>query len=135
METLLTLELGSSHFYYMSDVVTFIYDDYLAKTQEERDNICPAFNRFGEPPSEILIATDAKKKYFFGRYRVRVNQYGLVPNRASVRLDDEIRKMFDPFKQYCDIHEGKSKCVIMYPPSLLEDEKFTNFVSYIALTR
>lgn len=137
-QDLISIKLGESHYYILSDVVTFSLEDYNHFTQKERDNVCTAFNKLGEYPSEILITTHSDgSKSFLGRAKLDLSSIrpGRTPYQYHFRMYEHVREMFEPIKRICDVIESGTNCFVTYEPKYADNEDLKTFENYIKMTR
>lgn len=138
-QELTPLELGDSHFYFLSDPMAIRIDEYEKMSESVRADICTAFDKFGEGVSKSLITTiknSPTHTYFYGRRRF----WGAQPSKfrtgkEAVRMVDEVRKMFNPIKNFCDIHNTATKAHVLIPNSKLNDPDVIQFMAFIQITR
>ena len=136
-QTLISIELGDSHYYFISDVVAIRIDEYRSMSSTERNDICTATSRFGEEIPEILIThfkDTPDRSFFYGRRRIWPNQKSKF-QRKITRLTSDIDSLYRKVRHLCELHDVNGTAFIAVEPANLDNEELQSFISYIKFTR
>lgn len=136
-QDLKTIQLGHSHYYFLSEVMSFDLGQYEQRPQSEKDLICTAISRFGEYPPQSMISETEGRKWFFGRMKYTAPEAARNMSRGKLmaRLEDEVRDLFMPIKNFCDIFEAGPSCFVSYEPKYANNADLITFENYIKMTR
>lgn len=136
-QDLISIELGDSHYYFISEVLAIRISDYLSKGQEFKNDICTATTNFGEDIPECLVTRFEKtpeQSYFYGRRRIWPGT--LSPYKKDItRLTSDIEPLYKKARHVCDIIDIKGKAFLTFLPSSQHDEDLQTLISYVKFTK
>lgn len=136
-QDLISIELGDSHYYFISEVLAIRIADYEAMSQEGKNDICAATTKFGEPIPKWSITHFEKTPemdYFYGRRKIWPNRPSPY-KRDITRLTSDIDPLYKKVRHLCDLVDVKGKLYLTFLPSVQEDEDFQILISYIKFTK
>lgn len=136
-QALKTIQLGHSHYYFLSEVTSFDLGQYEQRPQSEKDLICTAVSKFGEYPPKSMISETDGRRWFFGRMKYTASETArrMPPGKLVARLEDHVRELFMPIKNICDIFESGPSCFVTYEPKYANNADIITFENYIKMTR
>ncbi|MCK9529508.1 MAG: hypothetical protein M0R77_02930 [Gammaproteobacteria bacterium] len=133
----ISIELGDSHYYFISDVVAIRLGDYESMSADQKNNICTATTKFGEPVPECLITRFDKtpnQNYFYGRLKIFPSQNSPY-KRSLTRIVPELEPFYRKIRHLCDLIDVNGKAYITINPSNIDNEDLQTFISYVQLTK
>lgn len=138
-EELTSLELGDSHFYFLSEPMAIRIKEYEKMSDNERNDICTAFDKFGAGVRESLINSiknSPTHDFFYGRRRF----WAAIPSKfrtgnEQIRMVEEVRNMYNAIKGICEIHHTTNSAYILIPKNELNNPDVVHFTAFIQLTR
>lgn len=137
MQKLISIELGESHYFFISDVVAIRIDEYRSMSQEQKDNICTATTKFGEEVPDYLVSrmpATPDRDYFYGRRKIFPNQPSKY-QRCITRLTPEIEPLYKKVRHLCELIDVNGKAVIAFEPANGENSDLQTFISYVQFTK